>query len=283
MRNKTSLSPVILLFLILLYLAGFELTACGQIPEGPNKKSPGPKATAAISNTISDRLRIRSQNELSKSREQAALLQDQLRQRNFYRKGFFSEPISEAVKERITGLSYKEGCIVPYEDLRYLQVLYVDFEGNTQTGELICHQAIAQDLLEIFAGLYDAGYEIARIRLIDEYDADDDLSIADNNTSCFNFRKVAGSANYSKHAYGLAVDINPFQNPYVTYPDGKQKVSPPDAQRYADRSLDFAHKIDENDLCYRLFVQHGFIWGGHWKTVKDYQHFQKPLEDLPYS
>jgi hypothetical protein len=197
--------------------------------------------------------------------------------RYVYQEGFFYQSLTPDVKERINGLSYKEDCTVPYEDLRYVSVLYEDFDGNTQIGEIICNQAIAQDLVEIFYELYCNHYQIDKIRLVDEYDADDDLSCADNNTSCFNFRKVYGSDNLSKHALGLAIDINPFQNPYITYPDGVERISPAGSEPYADRTSGLAHMITEEDLCYQLFTAHGFTWGGHWKTLKDYQHFQKEV------
>lgn len=194
-----------------------------------------------------------------------------------YKEGFFYQSITDDVKSRINGLSYKEDCTVPYEDLRYVSVLYEDFNGETQTGEIICNKAIAQDLVEIFYELYCSHYQIDKIRLIDEYEADDDLSCADNNTSCFNFRKVYGSDNLSKHALGLAIDINPFQNPYITYPNGIERISPPGSEPYADRDSGLPHMITEDDLCYQLFTAHGFTWGGHWNTLKDYQHFQKEL------
>lgn len=192
--------------------------------------------------------------------------------------GFFYQPITEDVKKRIYGLSYKENCTVPYEQLNYVGVLYVDFQGETQTGELICNKGIAKDLAEIFKELYENQYPIDKIRLVDEYNADDDLSCLDNNTSCFNFRVVGGTNNLSKHALGLAIDINPFYNPYVTYPNGVEHISPPGSEPYGDRSADFPHKIDYEDLCYQLFKAHGFSWGGDWKSLKDYQHFQKELE-----
>ena len=196
-------------------------------------------------------------------------------ERVVYQEGFFYEPLDETVKARITGISYGEDCIVPYEDLRYLNILYIDFYGEEQVGEIICNKAIAQDLTEIFYELYLAGYPLESVRLVDEYGGDDTLSMEHNNTSCFNFRVVDGTSSLSKHAYGLAIDINPLYNPYVTWPGGKQRVSPAAGEAYADRSLDFPNKIDENDLCYQLFTEHGFTWGGHWKTMKDYQHFQK--------
>lgn len=195
-----------------------------------------------------------------------------------YQPDFYHEPLSEDIKQRIYGLSYKEDCTVPYEDLRYVRVLYVNFKENVSTGELICNKAIAQDLVEIFYELYQANYQIEQIRLVDEYGADDLLSMKDNNTSCFNYRPVEGTARLSKHALGLAIDINPFFNPYVEYKNGALRVSPEESAAYADRSQPFAYKIDENDLCYKLFKEHGFTWGGHWNSCKDYQHFQKNIE-----
>ena len=193
--------------------------------------------------------------------------------------GFYYEPLSEDLAEYITGVSYPESVADPavtFMDLSYVHVLYCDFEGESAEGELICNQSIAQDLVEIFRDLYLAGYQIEKLRLIDEYDGDDDLSMADNNTSCFNYRVVSGSSSLSKHAYGLAVDINPLYNPYITYnKDHSINVAPAAGEEYADRSNAFPYKIDENDLCCRLFKEHGFTWGGDWNSCKDYQHFQK--------
>lgn len=195
--------------------------------------------------------------------------------RTIYAEGFFYEPLSEEIKEKITGVSFHENDNITYDDLRYLNVLYVDFNGDTQTGEIICNKAIAQDFMEIFKELYDNEYQIDKIRLIDEYSGDDDLSCDDNNTSCFNYRVVGGTDSLSKHALGLAIDINPFQNPYITYPNGVERISPAGSEPYADRDSGLPHMILEGDLCYNLFTSHGFTWGGHWKTLKDYQHFQK--------
>lgn len=192
-----------------------------------------------------------------------------------YADNFYYESLTDSVKERIYGLSYKEDCTIPYEDLRYLSLLYCDFDGNTQKGEIICNKAIAEDLIEIFYELYQNDYQIDKIKLIDEYNADDDLSCLDNNTSCFNYRTVAGSTKLSNHAKGLAIDINPFQNPYITYPNGVERISPAGSEQYADRSSGLDHIITEDDLCYKLFIEHGFTWGGHWKSLKDYQHFEK--------
>ena len=195
-----------------------------------------------------------------------------------YKTDFYYEPLADSIKESITGISYQENSEISYEDLRYLSLLYIDFDGQIQTGELICNQAIAQDLIEIFYELYQASYPIEKIRLVDEYQGDDELSMLDNNTSAFNYRTVAGTTTLSKHALGLAIDINPFYNPYVTNLKGPLHISPVGSEIYADRSQSFAHKIDENDLCYQLFIEHGFTWGGSWKNSKDYQHFQKAID-----
>lgn len=215
-----------------------------------------------------------------------------------YKEGFFYQPLSDDVIRRITGISYpvdeetapllsfeavnivpdKDGLAISYDDLCYMNVLYYNFDGEMATGELICNRKIAQDLVEIFYELYVNEYQIEKIRLIDEYNGDDTASMEDNNTSCFNYRLVDGSSNLSKHAMGLAIDINPFYNPYVVFNrdgSGQTYISPKGSEVYADRSQNFPYKIDENDLCYKLFTAHGFIWGGNWNSMKDYQHFQK--------
>lgn len=173
--------------------------------------------------------------------------------------------------DRIKGKSYKDDCTVPLDRLRYIEVAHYDGDGNICRGEMICNVDIAEDLVDIFRNLFEARYPIESIRLIDDFDADDVKSMEANNSSCFNFRKVAGSKKLSRHALGLAVDINPLYNPYVK----GSVVSPSEGRPYADRSGDFPFKIDRDDLCYREFIAHGFTWGGSWNSLKDYQHFEK--------
>lgn len=218
-----------------------------------------------------------------------------------YETGFFYQPLTYPVIHRITGISYPmsktdaallsseappnilsdeemASLAISYEDLRYMNILYYDFNGDVQTGELICNKAIAEDLIEIFYELYENEYQIESVRLIDDYNGDDTASMEANNTSCFNYRPVEGTSSLSKHALGCAIDINPFYNPYVVFNKGKAGetyISPAGSEIYADRSKVFAYKIDENDLCYKLFKEHGFTWGGNWNSCKDYQHFQK--------
>ena len=189
--------------------------------------------------------------------------------------GFCLMEISDSIYMRIYGKSFKEDCTTSRTDLRYLQVMHYNKEGKVCRGELICHRTIANDLLAIFKELYEARYPIERMVLVDEYNADDEASMAANNTSAFNFRYISGTRRLSNHSRGLAVDINPLYNPYVRWRNGKRIVSPKGAGKYADRSLDFPYKITRNDLCYKLFKKYGFTWGGDWKNSKDYQHFEK--------
>ncbi len=188
---------------------------------------------------------------------------------------FYAQEIPQEVFARMDGVSYVENEDIALADLRYLRLLYVGFDEQTHVGELIVHASIADTILEIFQTLYENGYQIEKMRLIDDYGGDDHASLLDNNTSAFNYRVVEGSKKLSRHAYGLAIDINPFYNPYVTYPGGVEHISPEGSEPYADREADFPHKIGKDgDLCWQLFSRHGFTWGGDWKSLKDYQHFQ---------
>ncbi len=182
--------------------------------------------------------------------------------------------ITSEMKERITGKSYKENDFIKYDDLKYLEVAYKDFEGKTQIGELIVNKNISKDVLAIFKELYDNGYKIEKMNLIDDYMANDDLSMKDNNTSAFNFRNIGDQDILSQHAYGLAIDINPLQNPYVK--DGMASIE--ESQEYVIRENKRLGMIDKDDICVKIFKEHGWEWGGDWVSPKDYQHFERKIE-----
>ena len=190
--------------------------------------------------------------------------------------GFYISKINDEIFARIKGKSFKDDCTLPLDDLRYIHVLHKDFNDETKEGEIICNAYIAADLLDIFMKLYEAGYQIEKIRLVDEYNADDETSMRDNNSSCFNFRFISHTTKISQHGLGLAVDINTLYNPYTKVVDGKRILEPATAGEYVDRDKNFPHKIDHDDLCYKLFTEHGFEWGGDWTRTKDYQHFEIP-------
>lgn len=190
---------------------------------------------------------------------------------------FYAQKINSSVKKRIKNKSYKEDGKVSLIDLRYIRVLYYGFDKKSHIGELIVNKKLSADILAIFKELYKAKYPIDKMVLIDDYDAEDEASMEDNNTSAFNYRTIAGSAALSKHAQGLAIDINPLYNPCVQKSNGKTVVSPADGKEYTDRSLKNSHYIKKGDICYEAFIKRGFTWGGSWTSLKDYQHFQKSI------
>lgn len=198
-----------------------------------------------------------------------------------YKNGFSMQVISSEIKNRISGKSYKKNPNIQYSDLRYLSMAYYNFNGQVEIGEMIVNKEIAKDVLKIFYQLYKMKYPIEKMKLIDEYEADDTASMEDNNTSCFNYREVAGSEHLSKHAYGCAIDINPRINPYI---NNKGQLSPKNGKKYKVRDIGKCkgkykkYMIQKNDEIYKLFLRHGFTWGGDWYTMKDYQHFQKPVQ-----
>ncbi|MCM1326175.1 MAG: M15 family metallopeptidase [Bacteroidales bacterium] len=212
-------------------------------------------------------------------------------QRTLYSEGFYYEPLSENLQRYITGISYPVTLLsdtepgqntdslpnITYDDLRYVHIWHYDLDGAATEGELICNQAIAGDLTEIFYELYRNEYRIGQVRLIDEFNGDYAASMENNNTFCFYYQTPQENPSLSRHEYGLAVDINPLYNPCITYnANGTEQILPASAESYTDRNRNFPYKIDENDLCYQLFKEHGFIWGGSFNSHKDYQHFQMP-------
>lgn len=199
---------------------------------------------------------------------------------------FTSSELTEVQKEAMNGKSYIENPDISYDDLRYIKVLHYNFRHQIQVGELVVNQAIAEDCRQIFMELFQEEYEINSMYLIDRYYEKDQArngeqvdicSINDDNTSAFHYRKIAGTEVLSNHAYGMAIDINPLENPYVKETDLQQTVASPyqDYNTYKDRTTQRAHMISKDDVCYRIFKSHGFQWGGEWNGNKDYQHFEK--------
>ena len=189
---------------------------------------------------------------------------------------FKAEPISNQVFARMKGKSFPATCTVSRDDLRYIRALHYDADRNIRVGEMVANKAIAADLVSIFRQLYEARYPIERMVLIDDYNADDEQSMRDNNSSSFCFRAIAGTTKLSHHARGMAVDINTLYNPYFKRrADGTLFVQPATATPYLDRSKKHPYTISRGDLLHRLFTEHGFEWGGDWTSCKDYQHFEK--------
>jgi len=179
-------------------------------------------------------------------------------------------PAEVAAKARRS--SWREGCPVPLGDMRYLKVSFWGFDDAAHEGELIVNQSVANEVVNIFRALFAAHFAIQKMRLIDEYGGDDGASMADNNTSAFNCRDVAGKKGvFSKHSYGRAIDLNPLTNPFVT----KDGIDPPAGAAFADRTQKAKGMIVEGDTVCTTFLSQGWAWGGAWKSMKDYQHFEK--------
>ncbi len=178
--------------------------------------------------------------------------------------------IDEATAAFMTGKSYHENNQIFLDDLSLVKVGYIDYNDEPQQGSVIVNKVIAEDVKEIFEELYEARYPIERIEPVANYKGDDDASMVANNTSAFNYRVIAGTDRLSNHAWGLAIDINPLVNPWVT---SSGNVYPVEGTVYADRSLEEKGMIKRGDACYNAFTSRGFNWGGDWNNSKDYQHF----------
>ena len=190
-------------------------------------------------------------------------------------KCFAAEPIPDGVWQRMQGKTYKENPYIGRDDLRHIRALHWDYDNQMHVGEMIVNKQIADRVATILRQLFDAKYPIQRMLLPDVYDADDETQMRDNNSSSFCYRAIAGTTKLSKHARGLAIDINTLYNPYYKdRADGTRFIQPATAEAYCDRTWDFPYKIDHDDLCFRLFTEAGFEWGGDWTSCKDFQHFE---------
>jgi D-alanyl-D-alanine carboxypeptidase len=165
------------------------------------------------------------------------------------------------------------GAPVPCERLRLVSFTHIGFDGAPRTGQLVVMDAVAEDVLAIFAALRERRFPVNSARLMDEFDGDDDASTAANNTSALNVRTVGVTGQISLHAFGAAIDLNPLQNPYIVrYPDGRTRIDPPHAGAYVSRR---EIRPGMSEPVIDLFAAHGFVeWGGRWRGTIDYQHFQ---------
>lgn len=180
------------------------------------------------------------------------------------------DPVTRAA---MIGVSWQPGCPVEIDDLRIIEMPHVGFDGEIHQGELMVHEDIARDVVEVFRELFRVGFPIRRMELVEKYGGSDDASMAADNTSCFNHRPIERAPERtSNHSYGKAIDINTVENPYVL----DSTVLPPIGSDYLDRSDVRPGMIVDGDAVVRAFAERGFEWGGHWTTLKDYQHFEIP-------
>lgn len=182
---------------------------------------------------------------------------------------------STAVTSQQLGTSWRAGCPVPPEDLRLIVLLHVGMDGHAHAGQLVVHRDIAGEVSVIFGELYRMRYPIDKLRTVDNYGADDEKSMEDNNSSAFNCREITGGGGWSKHSYGRAIDINTRINPYVSA-DGSV-VLPTNGTEYVDRSQHVPGMLHAGDPAVRAFTDRGWTWGGSWTDPIDYQHFEKSV------
>ena len=178
------------------------------------------------------------------------------------------------IDSRMTFAEALAGTIAPppvIAKLCLLDVQYQSFDGFRHCGQIVIHEDVRRDVLDIFDLLQRCRFPLGRVCPIVQYGWSDDASMVDNNTSAFNYRYVAGTERLSAHASGMAVDINPVLNP-VIYADGR--ISPSGAQYRPEREGTFS----DEDPIVQEFLKRGWIWGGQFVSFKDYHHFEKKRE-----
>ena len=179
-------------------------------------------------------------------------------------------PLSPALRAQMTGVSWHHGCPVPLSGLRLLTLSYRGFDRRSHTGQLVVNRSAATRVVGVFHRLYRANFPIRRMQLVDAYGGSDFRSIEADNTSAFNCRTATGSSSWSNHAYGLAIDVNPIENPYVSASGSTaHRASRP----YLNRSRIRRGMAYPGGVLVSAFRSAGWGWGGYWSGAKDYQHF----------
>lgn len=183
------------------------------------------------------------------------------------------------MRESMMDVTWSEDCPVSMDDLRLVRVLHWTETGQVQWGELIVTQRVSDNVRRVFESLYQQRFPIHSLKLAYQYDGSDEESMADNNTSAFNCRKVRGTNNWSEHSYGEALDINPLWNPWVK----GAKVLPKNATRFVDRTMVVPGMINDGDAIIEVLRGEGWQWGSQKNGIRDYQHFSRVDHDETYS
>lgn len=169
------------------------------------------------------------------------------------------------------GDTYQVGCPVPLAALRYLTVSFRGFEGRAHTGEIVVAATVAAQVVRFFQTLYDGGFPIEQMRLPTTADLTAPPTGDGNDTAGFVCRAARGQTSFSAHAYGLAIDVNPFQNPEIK----GDLVLPELASAYTDRSWVRPGMFLPRSSAVRAFTSAGWTWGGTFRSLKDYMHFSQ--------
>lgn len=184
----------------------------------------------------------------------------------------FAAKVTKVSRDRLP-YSWRPGCPVHYQDLRLITLTFWGFDGKPHTdGQLVVRKTVTDDIVTVMEKLYEWRWPIKQMKLVDAYKGDDFDSIDVDNTSAFNCRPATGSSNWSNHAYGQAIDINPRENPYVT---ASGSTAHQNAKKFTKRPLKGKGVINPGDRVVKAFAQVGWEWGGYWSGTKDFQHFSK--------
>jgi hypothetical protein len=169
------------------------------------------------------------------------------------------------------GASWYPSCPVDPADLRAVEITHLGYDGAAHQGTVVVHRSAAEPVITVFERLYQARFPIASLRPVADYGGDDGASMAAGNSSGFNCRPVTGGRGWSRHAYGLAIDLNPVENPYVA----GTTVLPPAGMTRVDRASYHPGMIRPGDVVVTAFASIGWTWGGSFRSLADYQHFQR--------
>lgn len=187
----------------------------------------------------------------------------------------FTAEVSEilpGLQERMRGRSWHDEPACPrFSSLRLVRLTHYGFDGSLRQGELVVNAEVADEVVAIFAEIFAASFPIERMQPVDVFGGSDEASMAANNTSCFNFRRVQGTNILSHHALGLAIDINPVQNPWVR----GERVDPPAARAFLDRERLRPGMLIRSGPVVQAFLRRGWYWGADFDDACDYHHFSK--------
>jgi hypothetical protein len=183
--------------------------------------------------------------------------------------GFKAILASPAPKQVVARSTWQPGCPVGKDDLAWIRMTYWGFDNARHAGEMLVNGSVAGDLVDVFRQLYRAKFPIESMAIAKLEDLDAPPTGDGNVTGSFACRPIRGGTESSQHAFGLAVDLNPFQNPYQR----GDVVLPELASAYLDRDWLRPGMITPDGPALRAFASIGWEWGGAWSSLKDYQHF----------
>ena len=183
----------------------------------------------------------------------------------------FESRVGQAPASVIARSTWKRGCPVRANQLDWIRLTYFGFDGERHSGELLAHQNVSADLVRVFRALWRARYPIEEMRITEARELDLEPTGDGNNTGAFVCRPTTGGGSYSEHAYGLAIDVNPFQNPYRK----GEVVLPELASSYLNRQRERPGMIFEGGPVVSAFDRIGWEWGGRYRSLKDLHHFSR--------